>query len=127
MNYKEAWVKALDHCRRVGKNEVNKKYFKCYKILRIQGNLASIPDYETNQFVAGLSKNRMWIGAQRDPMDKSKFIWSDGSPMSSQFWSIREPNSLAEECAEINLHTHGTWNDLRCHYKKNYVCQSRGD
>ena len=87
--------------------------------------MASIPDYETNQFVASFSRNRMWIGAFRDSLDKSKFAWSDGSPMSSQFWKMREPNSLAEECAEINLQ-HGTWNDVRCHNKFHFVCQSKG-
>ena len=88
-----------------------------------QGNLVTITDRKTNEFVSDLSNNRFWIGASRNPSAKGKFIWNDGTKMKTSYWKKGEPNNVHEECVEINLRQHGKWNDCRCQTKLNIACQ----
>ena len=54
---------------------------------------------------------RTLIGMHRDPKDKSRWLWVDGSR--STYTHKGEPNSLQEECAEMYPKVHGwKWNDL---------------
>ena len=66
-----------------------------------------------------------WIGLYRNPKDKSRFLWVDGSPVSYTYWYRGEPNSLQEECVHMNSQAYSLrWNDLRCTYKLPYLCEA---
>lgn len=69
----------------------------------------------------------VWIGIHRDPKNKSRWLWVDGSRPTYTHWYTGEPNSLHEECVEMYPKEYkGKWNDLRCSYAKPYVCETRG-
>ena len=68
----------------------------------------------------------VWIGMQRDPKDKSRWLWVDGSRPTYTHWNTGEPNSINEECAEMYPKVHGwKWNDLGCQATFPYVCETR--
>jgi len=70
---------------------------------------------------------RTWIGMHRDPKDKFRWLWVDGSRPTYTQWYKGEPNSLHEECAEILTKAEGRkWNDLACSNSMPYVCETRG-
>ena len=68
-----------------------------------------------------------WIGLYRNPKDKSRWLWIDGSPVTYTHWAKGEPNSLSEGCGEMRPARHRwEWNDLGCSTKFPYVCETRG-
>ena len=70
---------------------------------------------------------RTWIGLHRDPKNKSRWLWVDGSRPTYTHWYKGEPNGLHEECAEIYPAVHGwKWNDYTCSRALPYVCETRG-
>ena len=70
---------------------------------------------------------RTWIGMHRDPKDKSRWLWVDGSRPTYTPWNTGEPNGLHEECAEMLSKVHGRkWNDIGCSATLPYVCEIRG-
>ena len=66
-----------------------------------------------------------WIGMHRDPKDKSRWLWVDGSRPTYTHWHKGEPNGLHEECAEMYPKP-WKWNDAPCRYTYRYVCETRG-
>ena len=70
---------------------------------------------------------RTWIGLYRNPKDKSRWLWVDGSPVNYTNWYTGEPNGLHEECGEIYPKVHGwKWNDLLCNSTFPYICEISG-
>ena len=70
---------------------------------------------------------RTWIGMYRDPKDKSRWLWVDGSRPTYTHWNKGEPNSVHEECAEMYPKVHGwKWNDLGCQGSHPYICETGG-
>ena len=61
----------------------------------------------------------------RDPKDKSRWLWVDGSRPTYTHWHKGEPNGLHEECAEMYPKP-WKWNDAPCRYTYRYVCETRG-
>ena len=69
-----------------------------------------------------------WLGFHRNPRDKSRWLWVDGSRLTYTNWYSGEPNSLREECAEIYPKKHGwKWNDQSCSASSvRYICEISG-
>ncbi|KAJ7381613.1 hypothetical protein OS493_040151 [Desmophyllum pertusum] len=65
-----------------------------------------------------------WIGFYRDPKDKSRWLWVDGSRSTYTHWRSKEPNNVREECAEMYSKRYGwEWNDGSCSNSRPYFCE----
>merc|ERR1712227_23265 len=87
------------------------------------GDLASIPDQETNDFLAGLTAFRAWVGGHRG--ENNEWTWTDQSPWSYESWSLGNPNdfALSQNSLQINYLRKGLWNDDMGWRKMGYICQ----
>ena len=70
------------------------------------------------------------IGLYRDPKDKSRWLWVDGSRPTFTYWYSGEPNNVGgnEDCVHLRPRSSGfRWNDLACHqYSLPHVCETSG-
>ena len=91
-------------------------------------NLVVINSYAEQQALAPkTSKITYWIGLYRDPNDKSRWMWVDGSRPTYTAWRAGEPNNwlgqgVEEDCTEMYV----TWNDLACKSTAPYICEIDG-
>lgn len=94
--------------------------------------LATIPSVKYNDEVHNLvsSQGRSWIGY--DDLDiEGTFEWaginSDYNPQHFEKWCSGEPNNYAsnEHCAEMKTSSSKCWNDIRCHYRRKFVCNRK--
>ncbi|KAL9968112.1 hypothetical protein ACROYT_G026444 [Oculina patagonica] len=84
--------------------------------VELQALTSKIPDSHT------------WIGLYRNPKDKSRWLWVDGTPVTYTHWAKGEPNGLHEECGEMRSKSHRwEWNDLGCSATFPYVCETRAN
>ncbi|CAH1792457.1 unnamed protein product [Owenia fusiformis] len=62
-----------------------------------------------------------WIGLETIGLDQT---WKDGSTSSYINWADDEPNDDddSQDCVEM-LYDTGTWNDLVCSWKRNWICK----
>ena len=76
------------------------------------GDLASIPDQATNEFLTTLSTDISYIGAS-DAESEGTWKWSDGTPWGFQNWAPGEPNNVGgrQNFASINHMDVGLWDD----------------
>jgi len=89
-------------------------------------DLVVINSQTEQQALTSQIRQRTWIGMHRDPKDKSRWLWVDGSRLTYTYWYEGEPNSVYEECAEMYPKVHGwKWNDLGCSNSFPYVCETR--
>ena len=89
-------------------------------------DLVVINSQTEQQALTSQIRQRTWIGMHRDPKDKSRWLWVDGSRPTYTYWYGGEPNSVYEECAEMYPKVHGwKWNDLGCSNSFPYVCETR--
>ena len=97
---KKSWHAARDKCKEMG------------------GQLVTIPDAATWEFVKGLTGGaKLWIGAT-DEVTEGKWVWIDGSPLTFTDWAPGEPNNFG--AAEHYLAVNGKqWNDLPKQYAIN--------
>ena len=98
--------------------------------LLIQGNLASIPDAVTNNFIESLVNGEtIWLGGFRLEDGKNVWGWTDGSAWGYTNWKSGEPNdsSGTEDFAMMNYGTHpkGSWNDGKIVENYGFICQSK--
>ncbi|KAL9968065.1 hypothetical protein ACROYT_G026392 [Oculina patagonica] len=108
-NSKVTWNTAKSACEGLGSNLV---------AINSQAELQALASKIPDAF--------MWIGLYRDPKDKSRWLWSDGSQVTYTHWAKGEPNGLHEECGEMRSKRYRwEWNDLSCSYKYPYVCETR--
>ena len=101
------------------------------------GDLPSITDKATNDFLVKLHPHVSWIGLRQHPNEGSWTAlgaWTDGSPWCFQNWFEGEPNDAGghEDFAVINWGKvqgvpqsvgNGKWNDHRSNKKYEYFCQ----
>merc|ERR1712107_181124 len=88
------------------------------------GHLASIHNYETNEWLANkITSHLAWIGALRH---LGHFVWHDGSDWDFSFWNKGEPNNSNgnEVCTELMKHRNALWNDRINDYKIGFICQT---
>ena len=97
------------------------------------GNLASVHDNTTTNFVANLTGSHFaWIGGfQNSSGAEEPWRWSDGSAWDLENWRSGEPNNFLgkEDYLEINFGEKGKWNDEDRRSKTaigGYVCQYKG-
>ena len=66
---------------------------------------------------------RTWIGLHRDPKNKSRWLWVDGSYVTYTNWYNGEPNDNngEEDCVEMS--STGKWNDQNCNDSVSYICE----
>ena len=104
VNCKDGWKKFRNKCYlAVGDdptissiNWVNAR-IKCWKL---QGELASVPDQETKEFLTNLgNKVEHWIGGQKN--EAGNWTWTDGTPWRNEFWAKGEPNNLKTKIGGI--------------------------
>ena len=77
------------------------------------GDLVSIPDQATNDFLTQLSDVISWIGAT-DAASEGNWQWSDGTPWGYESWAAGEPNNgggLGQNYGAINYFSTGLWDD----------------
>lgn len=90
-------------------------------------NLVVITSHAELQALTSKVSSTTWIDLHRDPKDKSRWLWVDGSRPTYTHWNTGEPNGLHEECAEMYSNVRGwKWNDGRCSTAFPYVCETRG-
>ena len=108
---------------------------KSYIIFSIffQGQLASIPNKETNDFLKTVSSSeRTLIGgfATGQVPNPDLWTWTDGTIWSYMNWAQDRPNNFGgdlELCLDTNgiQDNIGKWNDIVCHemHAISYICQ----
>ncbi|KAJ7382013.1 hypothetical protein OS493_037656 [Desmophyllum pertusum] len=70
---------------------------------------------------------RTWIGLYRDPKDKSRWLWVDGTRPTYTYWYSGEPNNSggSEDCGEMFTKVTGRkWNDIPCSFSFTYICET---
>jgi len=134
----EGWEHFKNKCYKNYSPENNQNYiswvdanFNCnYQ----RGQLASIPNEETNNFMKNVSAtNRTLIGgfATGQGPNPDLWTWTDGTPWSYMNWAPGRPNNfggpLQEYCLEMNHNQDqiGQWNDIVCidGFDTSYICQ----
>ena len=88
--------------------------------------LAIVKSQSELQALAQKVRRDVWIGLHRDPRDKSRWIWVDGTRVSYSHWNKGEPNNAGgnEGCAV--MYASGKWNDIGCRYPDQYLCETSG-
>ncbi len=91
---KVPWNRAQERCKALG------------------GQLVTVPDAETWNFVKGLGgAASVWLGAT-DEKTEGVWVWSDGTPVTFTAWLGAGPDNAGG--AENYLATHrGGWNDVK--------------
>ena len=104
----KTWINARSYCR---------------SLAQTNGDLVSIPDQATNQFLTTLSTDNSWTGAS-DAASEGSWTWSDGTPWGYESWLQGEPNNSGDQdYGTINHYGAGLWDDLQGTYHKPFFCQ----
>ncbi|KAL7307253.1 hypothetical protein TKK_0000450 [Trichogramma kaykai] len=68
------------------------------------------------------TSSQYWMGAVRDPKDRSVWRWTgSGDEISVSFWSI--PQGTEQDCARYDGSRGWLWSDTPCNARLNYICQ----
>ena len=98
----------------------------CLSVSLANGDLASIPDQATNDFLTTLSADKSWIGAT-DAASEGSWTWTDGTHWGYESWLEGEPNNGGsrgdQHYGTINHHGAGLWDDLQATYHEPFFCQ----
>ena len=90
--------------------------------------LAMVTSQAEQQALATLNlSHRVWIGLRRDPKNKSRWFWVDGSRATYTHWGDGEPNNgIGNEDCTYMFPPDGKWNDAPCSWTVHYVCDTNG-
>ena len=96
----------------------------CLSVAPGNGDLASIPDQATNDFLTTLTSEESWIGAT-DAGSEDDWRWSDGTAWGFTNWSPNNPDNYygQQHFGAINWLSLGLWDDddgshsFICQYK----------
>ncbi|XP_055345944.1 macrophage mannose receptor 1-like [Paramacrobiotus metropolitanus] len=97
------------------------------------GHLVSIDTEEENRFIEytvlsygqGFSSaHQYWIGMKENENNEYRWEWSDGSPITGEYWHQSEQHHSADvvDCAAINW-SNGKWVKQTCQVANGYVCE----
>ena len=89
--------------------------------------LAMVKSQAEQQALAPNIRKLTWIGLHRDPKDKSRWLWIDGTRPNYTNWKAGGPNSAVEECGHIWPTYAWRWNDLTCHSSLKVSCYPKID
>ena len=102
-----AWQEAREHCQKAS-----------------GGDLASIPDEDTNIFLQTLTQEEanVWVGGHRS--DGEDWVWSDETPWQYTNWFIGQPDNLGGEQTHLsfNIDESGHWDDDSAFEEKSFLC-----
>ncbi|XP_075886997.1 CD209 antigen-like isoform X2 [Nelusetta ayraudi] len=106
-----SWEKAREFCIKEG------------------ANLVTIDNAEEQEFVSEKITGDTWIGLN-DREEEGTWKWAmDNSPLIHPFWSENQPDNGGqnqgwgeEDCVHLQLWSK-KWNDLRCNYSTNCMCE----
>ncbi len=78
-----------------------------------------------NQAIAARLSQTTWIGLYRDPKDKNRWLWLDGSRPSYTNWDKGQPEAH-ERC--VAIYRYGLWHDWTCNAGNvpSFVCETIG-
>ncbi|KAK7165653.1 hypothetical protein R3I93_005658 [Phoxinus phoxinus] len=88
-----------------------------------EADLVIIHTEEKQKFISSFIKERVWIGLSDE--NKSNLTWVDNSLLNHGFWDKGEPNSLDENCIELDPGRGPVknWNDLQCSQNIKCICE----
>ncbi|XP_042326343.1 CD209 antigen-like protein C isoform X2 [Sceloporus undulatus] len=92
-------------------------------------HLASILSDEEQNYINSQLKQSTWIGLSDEEVE-GNWEWTDGSSLTTQYWSDGHPRPTWEsgeeekDCAFIEPFTGGpNWSEANCHEVKQWVCK----
>ena len=93
---------------------------------KVKGDLASVPDNETNIFLTSLTTKKAYIGGMKN--DEEQWVWSDGRDWSFELWAPDQPSDSndGEDFLEILDPLKGNWNDVPDDHPEDevgFICQ----
>ena len=96
----------------------------CQATAPYNGDLASVPDQATNDFLTTLTTERVLIGGS-DFASEGNWVWSDGTLWDYESWSPGNPSNGwgVEHYLEINYKGNGLWNDLMGNSTSGFICK----
>ena len=122
------WFKERSSCYKLSKNVRNWQAAKkaCEDLNSTLAIISSEAEHQALKPYIRRKRKRTWIGLQRNPRDKKRWLWVDGSPLNYTRWGDGEPNRITEECVEIRpFGSHnGGWNDQHCSDRIHYICEN---
>ena len=79
------------------------------------GNLASVHDVETNNFILSLitTGNNFWLGGYKIVYAWT-WTWSDSTDFNYRNWNKGEQHNHLKDCMVLVKDQHGKWNDNPC-------------
>jgi hypothetical protein len=91
---KVSWHVAKDKCARMG------------------GQLAVVPDAKTWEFIKGLTKTKVWLGATDEKVE-GEWVWVDGTKVTFTSWVAGNPSNTngSENYLTTAPKYGGNWND----------------
>ena len=124
----ESWVQGIHgSCYKFSSNTLgwNSAKSACEAL---GSKLVMLNSQAEQQLLAPKVTEKTWIGLHRDPNDKSRWLWVDGSPATVTNWKSGEPNDQGgtEDCVQMfptSLPHAGKWNDRPCVGCLRYVCE----
>ncbi|KAK6627500.1 hypothetical protein RUM44_009978 [Polyplax serrata] len=66
------------------------------------------------------TSSQYWMGAVRDPQDRTNWKWIDGEDVTVSFWNLPGGN---EDCARYDGSKGWLWSDTNCNANLNFICQ----
>ncbi|XKL59627.1 hypothetical protein PGB90_000643 [Kerria lacca] len=66
------------------------------------------------------SNSQYWMGAVRDPQDRTNWKWISGNDVTVSFWNLPGGN---EDCARYDGSKGWLWSDTNCNAQINFICQ----
>ena len=104
-----AWQEAREHCQ-----------------MASGGDLASIPDEDTNRFLQTLTQENadVWVGGHRSNNNGEEWVWSDKTPWKYTNWFKSQPDNLGEDQTHLsfNFDKTGQWDDDFAFEEKSFLC-----
>ena len=91
------------------------------------GDLASVPDDDTNNFLFTIIQNAdVWIGGYRN--ENQDWVWSDGTPWEYESWHEDQPNDLGgmQTHVAFNFNSSAHWYDECKDEEKGFICYHKG-
>ena len=102
----------------------------CQLISPGAGDLASVSDRTTNDFLTTVTTRRAWIGGYEYEDQNGRWVWSDGTIWNFTKWAQNQPDNTwgAENCVVFNFGNNGqgNWNDANGVDSKEFICQYQG-
>jgi len=121
-----SWINLQGSCYKFSSKALNWNAAKS-ACEALGSSLVVINSQTEQQALISQVSQQAWIGMYRDPKDKSRWLWVDGSRPTYTHWYPGEPNNIYEECGLMYNNVHGgKWNDRGCSSQLPYVCETRG-